>query len=319
MLGRLRRALLPRDPLYRRESGAGRRVVLAAKIAGLVVVLGAHLTWAILALCTGEMRTRASMATTAHRAPVAVATVASYFMALLSFVLGLQSMRGEIAGGTAEALVMTPMRRTRIVTSKLAGSVEFLVIAALLLPLYLWTLISMHTDMEIRALVHGGMYRCWMLFEGNWTPWAFYGEQSFAADVLAGLGGFLGDMAWYLMLAAVGAWAGASRGPALVVWLKGLAVAGAVLVALTVLEWPGFDMPGCTATLADALTADSPAGAVEALFVYDPFSWGYGYLSPERSAGWTALWAGASVILRLVVAALFIRLAARRFDRIATD
>jgi hypothetical protein len=320
MLGRLRRALLPRDPLYRRESGAGRRVVLVAKIAGLAVVMAAHVTWAILALSPGEMKTT-SPAAAAHWAPVAAATVASWFLCLLSFVLGLQSVRNEIAGDTAEALVMTPLRRTRLVTSKLAGSVEFLVIAALLLPLYLWTLISLHTHMETRAFVHGGMYRCWMLFEGNWTPWGFYGEQSFGVDIMAGLGGFLGDMAWYLLLAAVGAWAGASRRPVLVVWLKGLAVAGGVLVALTVLEWPGFDWPGCAQTMRETFTAGSLERGGAFLLVYNPFSWGWGWGDgvPERSTAWTALWAGASVTLRLVVAALFIRLAARRFDRIATD
>lgn len=132
MFSRLRRALIPKDPLYRRESGAGRRVVLAAKSAGGITVLLAYLYWMTMALAGKEDGSLA----------VLITAVTSYLFYVIAFTLGLQSIRNEIAGGTAKVLVLTPMSRRKLIFSKLAGAAEFLVVAALLIPLYCLTAAS---------------------------------------------------------------------------------------------------------------------------------------------------------------------------------
>ncbi len=308
MLGRLRRAFLPRDPIYRRESGAGSRTILVAKALGACVVVLSYLFWTIMALSGRDE----------GAIPVAVTTVASYFFCLLAFVLGLHATRGEVTDGTAEALVMTPIDRRRLVASKLAGSVEFVVVAALLLPIYCCTLVSIPGGLHIRAMLHGGMFRLWALTEGHWGFQFHYGEHSFAVDVLTGAFAFLADLSWYLMLAACGAWAAVSRRPTFVVWVRGLAIGGLVLVGLSLVEWVGFDFHGLSEAVSDCFTSSNLRSAYTGLLNYNPF-FASPWSPPDTSTAWTVAWITASVGLRLLVGWLFLARAARRFDLIATD
>ena len=159
------------------------------------------------------------------------------------------------------------------------------------------------------------------MFGANW-PYSLQEEQSFLVDGVVGLGAFAGDLAWYLLLAACGAWAAVSRRTALAVWIKGLLVAGCVLVGLSFIEWIGLDYAGATDVLEDLLQADNLRDVISAAADYDLFGpywhWFWGP-KEELSPSWTAAWIVIAIGLRLLFAWFFLWRAANNFDRIATD
>jgi hypothetical protein len=294
MLGRLRSALLPRNPIYRRESGAGQRTVTVTKITAAVMIMAAYGFWMFMAYSRRDH----------GQIPVTVTAIASCLFCLIFFALGVQSVRGEVADGTAEALIMTPLSRYRLILSKLAGSVELLIVAALLLPFYCFTLApSIHGD-RVMAFMHGALLRL-ALTPDSWIPG---GDQPFAIEALIGLAAFVGDLAWYAFFSSCGIWAACTTSSALRSWLKGLAVSGGLLGVLTVFEWLLGD-PGNPYWLLSAITRGN---WYQLAYVFD-FGW------RDRSAQWMAIWFLVVVLTRLLLSALFIHRAARSFDTIATD
>jgi hypothetical protein len=286
VLTRIRQAFIPKDPLYRRESGAGRRVALVAKLTGLVAVLGASLYWAVMVLSqSGELE-------------LATALVAqcSWVFCAVALVLGVQSVCGETAGGTAEALVLTPESRWRLATAKLAGSAEFLVVAALLVPLYCSSLWSLTDLRDISALLAGGLLRAAAAAE-RWRP---DGESCLPLDIALGLAGFAGDLAWYALFAACGIAAAVwARGRA-AAWLAGLLLALAFFGVFTVYDG-----------LVTGRLGDLAAYLGLASLLPEIRDWSLGWLSLALVV--------VSIGTRLYVAHRLLRLAARHFDRIATD
>jgi len=285
VLTRIRQAFIPKDPLYRRESGAGRRVALVAKLIGLAAVLGAILYWTVMALSRWW---QVDMATT-------LVARCSWVFCAVAVVLGVQSVRGETAGGTAEALVLTPESRWRLVTTKLAGSAEFLVVAALLVPLYCYSLWSLAGLQDISALLAGGLLRA-AAAVGPRSG----GESILPLDVALGLAGFAGDVAWYALFAACGIAAAVwTRGRA-TAWLAGPLLALGLFAAFTVYD--GL-VTGKLGDLAGFLGLDSVLPGIR--------DWSLGWLSPALVV--------VSIGARLYVAHRLLRLAARHFDRIALD
>jgi hypothetical protein len=288
--------------------------MMVAKLSAMGAVLLAYLAWAIYAWVRTEATWLEVLATTA----------VSWLFCLLAFVLGVQSVRNEVTGATADALVMTPVSRFKVVASKLAGSMEFLGIAALLLPLYCFAMISAHEQPTVRAFLHGGMPRCWLamewLFQRYWFSWQR--EQSFAGDTAAGLAAALGDMSWYILLAACGAWAAATPGGALRIWARGLGLGAGVLIALTLVELIGID-PESMAELAGisrpSYSYSSRGTWLVDLLSYNPFSSHSWHGLEGFSVLWTAVWFTTCVALRLGAAWIFLRRAARNFDRVALD
>ncbi len=276
---------------------------MVAKLSGLGAALVAYLAWAYISTSRNL----------GGGGAIAITAFASYFFCLLAFVLGLQSVSGEVSDHTAEALVMTPISRYRVIFSKIAGSSEFVLIAALLLPMYCFMMSSGYTEFYNRAILHGGMFRCWVAFEASWD-YGFHREQSYIMDAVIGMGAFAADLSWYSLLVAIGAWAGISRRHPFVVWLKGLSVGALVLVGLTAIEWAGLDFSRLLAYTEMASQA-SLLEIMEDLFNYSPFFNSGPYVSPT----WTATWILISVTIRLAVAAAFLRRAAVNFDQIATD
>ncbi len=294
MLGRLRSALLPRDPMYRRESGAGRRVVTVTKITTTVMVIATYAFWMVMAYAGRDQ----------GQIPVTVTAVACCLFCLIFFALGIQSVRGEVADGTAEALIMTPLSRHRLILSKLAGSVELLIVAALLLPFYCFTLApGLHGD-RVMAFMHGALLRLALTPDG-WIPG---GDQPFAKEALIGLAAFLGDMAWYAFFASCGIWAASTTSSAPRSWLKGLAVSGGLLAGLTAFEW----VLGDTGNPYWLLSALAKGNWYELAYVFD-FGW------RDRSVQRIVVWFLIAVLVRLLLSALLIHRAARNFDAIAMD
>lgn len=153
---------------------------MIAKIAGGVTVFAAYLFWATMALADQEGGSLA----------VLITAVASYLFCVIAFTLGLQSIRNEIAGGTAEALVLTPMSRRRLIFSKLAGTAEFVVIAALLIPLYCFTVASATGGNAPVIYITGGALRGVIATE--WGGWfSRWYDQSFMVDTFVGLAAFV--------------------------------------------------------------------------------------------------------------------------------
>ncbi len=149
--------------------------------------------------------------------------------------------------------------------------------------------------------------------EGQWRYPASSATPSLITDVGLGLAAFGGDAAWYLLLAACGAWAAAARGGALRAWTRGLAAGGSVLLALTVVECLAIDLRGLWRLL---LSAKAPTWVPEDLLSYRPFD---RYAMPGQGLAWPVCWFALCVALRLLVAWLFLRRAARNFDRVAMD
>ncbi len=274
MFSRLRRALVPKDPLYRRESGAGQRVVLVAKSVGLLIVLAAYLFWATMALAGKEDGSLA----------VLITAVASHLFCLIAFALGVQSIRNEIVGGTAEALVLTPMSRRKLILSKLAGASEFLVIAALLIPLYCLSVASATYGNAPVIYIAGGALRSVIATE--WGNWLFiWDNQSYMVDTLVGLAAFVGDLCWYLLFAACGLWAGVLSRTTAGAWIKGIMTCCGLFLALTAFDW-----------LPNAF---------------------HGFYDGPAPRWW--LWVPMSFATRIVAARFLLRRTIRNFDRIATD
>jgi hypothetical protein len=220
------------------------------------------------------------------------------------FALGMQSVRSEVSDGTAEALIMTPLSRFRLVISKLAGSIELVVVSALLLPLYCFTLAPASHGDRVMAFMHGALLRL-ALTPNGWQP---VGDQGLAYEALIGLGAFASDLAWYALFCACGVWAATSARTTVRSWLKGLAVSGLMLGMLTSTEW----LMGDPGNLYWMLSALRRARWYELAYGLD-FGW------RERSMTWIAIWLGCAVAIRLLFALLFTYRAARNFDRIAMD
>lgn len=294
LLDRLRRAFLPKAPLYRRESGAGRRVVLVFKLIGAGAVFGVYLFWSVMAQAGRD----------AGEIPIYGVTVASIVLCIVALALGVQAMRGEVTGGTAESLVLTPLDRRKLVLSKLAGSGEMLMVAALLLPLYCFTLISERADNAMAAYAHGGLLR------GLPTVLRYSeGDLGWLIDTLVGLGGFAADLSWYALFAAVGLWAAASNRNGVAVWLRGLTVSTALLAGLGFVEFAGLNPSYSMRRLmgGDILDFDTYVGA------FMP------WIEKQTPPVWLVAWWLISLAGRGLLAWLFLRRAARRFDLIATD
>lgn len=306
---RLRRAFLPKDPLYRRESGAGRRAILVAKLVGGLAVLGAYGFWLVALLASGR----------GHLSGEMLLTVASCMLYALAFTLGMQSVRGEVADGTAQSLVLTPLPRRRIVLSKLAGSVEFLGIAALLLPLY-WLAIEWEgCDDYLMAHLHGGALRFAAVSE-LWNRQVYPGEFG-AASLATGTAAFASDLSWYALFACCGLFAATSGRTAGGAWARGLILAALVVGAFSLTEWLGFDLagPGPGGSHRVAYTRLWSLLTGLAGLDYRDLGEALQITAQERPVAWAAAWLASAVAARLALAWLFLRLAARRFDRIATD
>jgi hypothetical protein len=188
---------------------------------------------------------------------------------------------------------------------------EFLLITALLLPLYCFAMISFWPGSYVACYLHGGMFRCWLAMEGRWyNPMS--AAQGWIADVTTGLAAFGGDAAWYLLLAACGAWAAATHGAAWRIWTRGLAAGGSILLALTAVEWLGIDFWG----LWRLLHPTGPAWVPADLLSYRPFDH---YATSGQRLAWPLCWLGVCVALRLLAAWFLLRRAARNFDRVAVD
>jgi hypothetical protein len=311
VLSRLRQAFIPRDPLYRRESGAGRRVILIAKLVGACTVFGAYVFWLVAML--GDRFV--------HPWGEPILAVASCLLCVLAFVLGLQSVRGEVADGTAQSLILTPLSRWKIVTSKLAGSVEFLAVAALLLPLYWFAVEWRGCNDFLMAHLHGGLLRFGttgeMWRDGDCSPGGFT-----LGCLVTGTAAFAADLAWYALLAACGMFAATSARTTGGAWTKGLALAAALAIGLALLDWLGFDLAGEHPTWASGWSATRASSLLDGLTKLDYRDLAAAFdVSPRSSRPpvWAALWLSFAISLRLGLAWLFLKLAARRFDRIATD
>jgi hypothetical protein len=310
LLARLRQGFLPRDPLYRRESGAGRRAVIAAKLGGGVVVVGAYGFWLVALLAGG----RGSLS------GETLLTVASCMLCALAFALGMQSVRGEVSDGTAQSLILTPLPRRRIVLSKLAGSAEFLGIAAMLLPLY-WLAVDWEGCNDyLMAHLHGGGLRFAAAAE-LWGRLEWPGEYS-AGCLLAGTAAFVGDLAWCALLASCGMFAAASARTTGGAWAKGLALAALLIAAFSLVEWLGFDLAGArppgSTTWWSSLRVGSFVTGVARLDHRD-LGEAFQITGQGRPVAWVAAWLAAAVAARLGLAWALLGLTVRRFDRIATD
>jgi len=294
MLARLRSALVPRDPLYRRESGAGRRTVLRAKILGLLAVVAAYLYWMVVAYAGRDH----------GQLPVTITAIGCCLFCMIFFALGLQSVRSEVLDNTIEALVMTPASRKRLVLSKLAGSVELVIVAALLLPFYCFTLAPAGHGDRLMAFLHGALLRL-ALAPDNWIS---SGELPFAVEAVIGAAAFIGDLAWYAFFAACGVWAASTTRKTIHAWFKGLAVSGGLLLAVTCYEW----FLGDPANPHWLVRAIGTGKWYELAYALD-FGW------RDRPLFWMIAWFAISVMLRLLLAYAFVHRATRSFDQIATD
>jgi hypothetical protein len=301
LLDRLRQAFIPRDPLYRRESGAGRRVALVFKLVGAGAVFSAYFYWSVMAHAGRDM----------GETPIYAVTVASLILYLVALALGVQAMRGEVTGGTAESLVLTPLDRRRIVVSKLAGSGEMLVVAALLLPLYCCTMASLRSINVTAAYAHGGPIR--VLMAMGFNSYYLRGDMSGLMDILVGLGAFAADLSWFALFAAVGLWAAASRRAGAVVWLLALAVSAVLFVAIGFVEYVGLGIPPGPEPAYYYGYGYRPSFADKLLEVFDS------YHDRGASWDWPIAWWLLTLAGRAVIAWLLLLLATRNFDRIATD
>jgi hypothetical protein len=310
LLARLRQGFLPRDPLYRRESGAGRRAVIAAKLGGGVVVVGAYGFWLVALLAGG----RGSLG------GETLLTVASCMLCALAFALGMQSVRGEVSDGTAQSLILTPLPRRRIVLSKLAGSAEFLGIAAMLLPLY-WLAVEWDgCDDYLMAHLHGGALRFAAVSE-LWNRQVCPGDFGLVS-LATGTAAFASDLSWYGLFACCGLFAATSARTAGGAWARGLALAALVVVALSLVEWLGFDLAGArppgSTTWWSSLRVGSFVTGVARLDHRD-LGEAFQITGQGRPVAWVAAWLAAAVAARLGLAWALLGLTVRRFDRIATD
>ncbi len=301
MFTRLRRALTPRDPLYRRESGGGRRAALVWKLLGLLVVLSAYAMW-FWRLWTIHAKWKSFGWKIGSLAAFEI-IVGFLLFGAAAFILGFRSVRNEVSGDTAEALVLTSASRLRLVWVKLLGSVEFLAIAALLVPLYCLTGINGGGDGEVEAFLQGGVLRLLAI-----DACGDYG-QHFAGDSIIGLCAFASDLSWYALFAACGVWTAVSRKPWPVIWLKGL-----VAILLTALVVSVAARGGMAISSASTSAGDEDASvAVMWLRLLAAVPTG-------SNPAWLALLVlGATIALRLLMAHFLLLRAARRFDVIALD
>ncbi len=296
LLASIRAAFRPKDPLYRRESGADRKGALSWKIVGVGIVVSVYGLWVIWAL-TGENPGLVTVNMVAGAAAV---------LSLVALGLGIQSVHSEVSDGTAEALVMTPLPRRTLIISKLAGSAEFMVVAALFLPLYCSTGMSYGDAGEVTAYVHGGLLR-WLM------PASVLGYESAPWSALWGLLAFGSDVSWYLLFVACGIWAAASRQHVVVIWLRGLSACVMIECVWFVVERAGAELTwylrptdGRFHGISLGLLPDATDFLTE--------------MPVRNNPVWLmAIFLAVSMALRLLVAWGLILRAARHFDRIATD
>jgi len=305
VLGRIRRALTPRDPLYRWESAAGRRRALCWKLAGLAAVLGLYAIWLYRLWALSERGPR-------HGWKLGVLTVtllsASFALfALASFLLAFRSMRGELSAGTAEALVLTSASRYRLVLAKLRGALEILPVVALLLPLYCLAGIADDSGGQVEAYVHGGPLR--LLVLGDRWDYA----PSLLAGVLTGVGALLSDLTWFVLLAACGVWAAVSRRHWVSVVVKGLVVAALALVLLTMAGYAGMQISSPLPFRGHGFHDEEPSFLRELPNYFRD-------MPTDANPGWLALLVvAACMAARLLLAQFLLLRAAARFDVIALD
>jgi hypothetical protein len=266
------------------------------KMVGVMIVIGAYGLWVAWAPRSEDPECVAVM----------MVAVGSVLLSLVAFSLGMLSVRNEVSSGTADALVMTPVSRRKLIISKLAGSAEFMVIVALLLPMYCFTGISGGDTSEVAAYVHGGWLR-WLVLSESWS------FDRLPLDAVWGVLAFASDSTWYLLFAACGVWAAVSRRHVAIQWLKGLSLCALMLLfwfiaerAGTELTWyltpPNYNVQGNSIGLLQDITE---------FFTGLPF---------RHNPTWLmVLLVAISMGLRLLVAWGLVLRSIRHFDRIATD
>jgi hypothetical protein len=190
----------------------------------------------------------------------------------------------------------------------MAGSLELLLLAMLLLPLYFFTGFSGTGGDSGIPFAFGGYHRWLAMVSAN------HGDYGPVLGVLAiGAAAFLSDLVWCLLMAACGIWAAVSRRSHVVVWLKGLALAAVLLLTCFVVDRIGMDLSRSWASHKWMGVWD---GDYAADLTRDYFT------EPARAQNpvWmTALQLAGSLGLRSLLALFLLLRAARKFDIIALD
>jgi hypothetical protein len=243
---------------------------------------------------------------------VAIPTFLSIALCALATVGACRSIKQEIEGKTAEALVLTPTSRERIVLGKALGALEpILLPAVLLLPYYFIAMPSMRGTFAATDILHGGLLRTEAidpLPDSRWGP----PLGSICTDVAFACGALVSDFSWYVFLASLGLCLGVA--------FRGKLLPSIIVGALVLFFW----------TVVEAQVSNSVIIKGDA-----PVQWGwphyiFGYFRGEyhkfflRREGaelaiWTSAFWGLCVSLRFMASWFLLRRAARTFDRIATD
>jgi hypothetical protein len=301
------------------DSPSGRWFVVKGIILVAAVALVGYAAWAVLVNAGGVNRGIAA-------ALISAATSAA--LCIVAFALGFALIRNEIAGGTAEALVLTPAPKAVIVTSRFSVLVKIMLASAVLLPMNCVTINTEGDDRAAVSLMQGGASRAAAAYlhwydrvwpappppgtavsSGYWGP----APQIDAESLTLGLGCLVSDMTWYALFGAAGLLV------AILSRARGLNLVIGLLACLLV-----FAILACADTLICYLSMNPPDPDRLNWPWHYGGGWGWGKgVGGAESSMMSLLSFGVplavSLLLRIMATGIFLRQAARHFDRIATD
>jgi hypothetical protein len=220
----------------------------------------------------------------AGQSAVALSTLAFWGFGVLAFVAG-NSVSSSEAHDQARAA---------------KHWIRILAFSAGLIPLYCLAFVAARGAMDTVMFVHSGFLRSLLALRSGEGQ----GPNAVSAILTVGAGGVFGDLAWYFLLYACGAW-GASRGRGLGAWARGVALAACMVVSLSLIEYLGVDANNAEPLLPQLRAAGTLAEATRVFLKYSLFrSYYYSHYPTDPVTGWMVKWAALALTGKLVLAGL---------------
>ena len=293
-----------KDPFYLREVGHNRGRLRLIKITGVVTVLVAYGIWFFFWRSGKDWGELA----------IAIPAYGSLVLCLMALVLAMRSVDIEVSRDTAEALVMTPAPRERVVWAKVLGALEPLAPAALLLwAFYFVALPTVRGNFAATDILHGGLLRLEAVGPlPDKMELAYSGVSGdLASDAVVACGAVISDFSWYFFLAAFALYMRTT--------FRHMPLAPFIMSFIFL----------CLFALLEAQLSNMVliSGARRMLGVWPHYCFGWArgdrHVTLIFRGGWslifwTVLLWSVMILLRYLAARFMLRRAAKNFDRIAT-